>query len=72
MADTIITNTPGTNDDSSGAGLIVAFVLVVALVIGGIMLYQRGYIGSIAAPKTSDTNINVTIPNPVTPAPAAQ
>lgn len=62
MADTIVTNTPATTD--SGAGWVVAFIILVAVVIGGFALYQNGFFGK-AAPGT--TNINVTVPNPIPP-----
>ena len=65
MADTIITNSPNKNNDS-GAGWMVAPVLIIAVVVGGILLYQRGAFKR-AAPATSSTNINVTMPNPDTP-----
>lgn len=68
MADTIITNSPDKNNDS-GAGWVVALVLIIAVIAGGILLYQRGAFRR-AAPATSSTNINVTMPNPVAP-PAA-
>jgi len=63
MADTIVTNSPGTSD-SSAAGWAVALVIVIAVVVGGIVMYQRGMFNT---PAPSDTtNINVTIPTPTT------
>jgi len=62
MADTIITNSPE-RDGGGGAGWVVALVIIIAVVVGGIMLYRSGAFRS-AAPA-SDTNINVTVPNPV-------
>ena len=69
MADTIITNTPGerTSDDSS-AGLIVGLVIIMALAVAGVMMYQNGYLSTGA---TDTTNVNVSVPTtpatPVTP-----
>ncbi len=63
MADTIVTNTPGTND-SGAAGMIIALVVVVVAIVGGVMLYQRGFFGASAPADT--TNINVTVPTPIT------
>ena len=61
MADTIITNSPERNDGDGGAGWVVALVIIIAVVVGGIVLYRRGAFR--AAPASS--TINVTIPNPV-------
>ncbi len=61
MADTIITNSPE-RDGDSGAGWVVALVIVIAIVVGGILLYRRGVFRS-AAPA-GKTDINVTIPTP--------
>ncbi|MFA6177865.1 MAG: hypothetical protein WC694_03175 [Candidatus Paceibacterota bacterium] len=61
MADTIITNSPE-RDGGGGAGWVVALVIIIAVIIGGIVLYRRGVFR--AAPA-GDTNINVTLPNPV-------
>jgi hypothetical protein len=61
MADTIITNSPE-RDGSGGAGWVVALVIIIAIVVGGIVLYRRGAFRA-AAPASS--TINVTIPNPV-------
>lgn len=69
MADTIISNTPRSGDDSGSAGWVVALVIILAVIIGGVLLYQRGFF-STATPST--TNINVTVPNPVTPAPTTE
>ena len=68
MADTIVTNAPGTND-SGAAGWVVALVIVLVVVFGGVFLYQRGVFRG-AAPAGA-TNINVTVPTPTAPAPAA-
>ena len=62
MADTIITNSPE-RDGGGGAGWVVALVIIIAVVVGGIVLYRRGVFRAVA--PASDTNINVTIPNPV-------
>ena len=70
MADTIVTNTPATQSDSGAAGWIVALIVLVAVIVAGIVLYQRGFLGGANQPQTPDTtNINVTVPNPTTPAP---
>jgi len=63
MADTIITNSPERNDGDGGAGWVVALVIIIAVVVGGVILYRRGAFRT-AAPASS-TNINVTLPNPV-------
>lgn len=63
MADTIVTNSPGTGD-SSAAGWVVALVIVVAIVAGGIVLYQNGAFNGAGSADT--TNINVTVPTPTT------
>ncbi len=61
MADTVITNTPQPSDSS--AGWIVAVLLLIAVIGGGVFAYRQGMFGGRAAPDT--TNINVTIPNPL-------
>ncbi len=61
MADTIITNSPERGGDG-GAGWAVALIIVIVVVVAGIILYKRGVFRS-AAP--TNTNINVTIPNPI-------
>ncbi|MBC7487258.1 MAG: hypothetical protein H7282_10955 [Cytophagaceae bacterium] len=70
MADTIISNTPGPSSDS-GAGWVVALILLLAMVVGAVVLYQKGYF-NMNNEKKSTTNINVTLPTPsdATPAPA--
>ncbi len=67
MADTIITNTPRSSDDAGGAGWLVALVLIFAVGFGGLVLYQQGFFNGNAE---DTTNINVSIPDPVTPTPA--
>jgi hypothetical protein len=70
MADTIITNTPRSSDDSGGAGWVVALVIILAITIGGLVLYQKGFFNG---NEESTTNINVSIPDipdTVTPPPA--
>lgn len=72
MADTIISNTPNASDEGSGAGWAVALVIIVAVIIGGVVLYQRGFLGADAptTPSTpGTTNINVTVPDPTTTTP---
>jgi cell division protein YceG involved in septum cleavage len=60
MADTIITNTPDKGSGDSGAGWAVAVVILIAVVVGGIILYKKGAFRS--NPSSNGTNINVTIP----------
>ncbi len=67
MADTIITNSPEGSGGDSGAGWLVALVVIIGLVVGGVMLYRNGVFNKQASP--ADTNINVTLPNPA-PKPA--
>lgn len=62
MADTIVTNSPGTND-SSAVGIVMAFILLIAVVAAGFVMYQRGVFNSTSKPADT-TNINVTIPTP--------
>lgn len=65
MADTIV-NTPGpSNNGDSSAGWLVALVIIVVVVAGGVFLYQRGVFSG----GTDTTNINVTVPDAITPAP---
>ena len=66
MADTIITNTPRSSDDAGGAGWLVALVIILAVGIGGLVLYQQGFFNESGE---TTTNINVSIPDPVTPIP---
>lgn len=61
MADTIITNEKG--GDSGSAGWVVALVIIIAIVVGGVLLYRSGAFKGGA----NDTNINVTLPNPTNP-----
>jgi len=64
MADTIVTNSPA---GDSGAGWVVALIILVAVIIGGFVMYKNGmFRGSEPA---GTTNINVVVPNPITPAP---
>ncbi len=58
MADTIVTNTPGTTSDSA-AGWVVALIVLAAVVIGGLIWYRSG-----ASLPSGDTNINVSVPTP--------
>ena len=69
MADTIITNTPADRSDSGAAGWAVAVIILLVVVVGGFVWYR--YYRVPAAAPAGQTNINVTIPNPATPAPAA-
>lgn len=73
MADTIITNTPpGKNgEDSGGAGWVVAIIILIAVIVGGYVLFQNGAFNQAAPAAPGNTNINVTVPAPVTPAPKA-
>ena len=72
MADTIISNTPGSRGDSGMAGWGPALLVIIAMVVAGVVLYQNNFFRS--ATDTNDTtNINVTtpdlVPKPITPAP---
>jgi len=61
MADTIVTNSPG-QSDSGAAGMVIALIILVAVVVGGVVLFRNGAFNNQAAEP--DTNINVTIPTP--------
>ncbi len=63
MADTVITNTPQPNNSDGSAGWIVAVLILVVVIAGGVYAYRTGMFGGRTAPDT--TNINVTIPNPL-------
>lgn len=67
MADTIITNERGPERErdrgDSGAGWVVALIIIIALAIGGIILYKRGVFRANTSSDT--TNVNVTVPNPL-------
>ncbi len=76
MADTIITNSnpnPNPNNNDSAAGWLVAFVIIIAVILGGVILYRRGAFNRPApAPApASSTNINVTLPPPPPPTTSA-
>jgi hypothetical protein len=62
MADTIVTNTPARDEDSSALGWIVALIVVLAVVVAGFVWYQRG-----AEIPNTGTNINVEVPTPSVP-----
>jgi cell division protein YceG involved in septum cleavage len=65
MADTIV-NTPASSD-SGAAGWVVAVVVILAVIVGGFLWYR--HYGAYSAPTPAGTtNINVTMPNPITPA----
>lgn len=66
MSDTIISNTPVVQDDS--AALSVFGLILLVAVVGGVILFQNGFFNSTPTEDTT-TNINVTIPDPVAPAP---
>ncbi len=74
MADTIISNTPGSRSDNGMAGWAVALLVILAMVVAGVVLYQNNFFQS-ATDTNSTTNINVTAPDlapaPITPAPPA-
>jgi hypothetical protein len=70
MADTVITNTPPNQGDNSAAGWIVAFIILLAVVVGGFVLYRNGAFRGAAPAPAGTTNVNVTVPNPITPAPS--
>ncbi len=62
MADTVITNTPQPQADNT-TGWVVAVIILLAVIGGGIYAYRTGMLGGRTAPDS--TNINVTIPNPL-------
>ncbi len=64
MADTIVTNTPGTSEGGS-AGWMVALIILLAVIAGGVFLYRRGILDV----PSRTTNINVTLPTPTVPEP---
>ena len=64
MADTIVTNSPGTND-SSAIGMVMAFIVLIAVLAIGVVMYQRGFFNNSKPADT--TNINITVPNPTVP-----
>lgn len=68
MADTIISNVPGSRTDDGMAGWLIALVIILAVAIGAFFMYQNGFFRS---DTTTDdtTNFNVTLPDPVTPPP---
>lgn len=61
MADTVITNTPGSTrsaDEGAGAiGWAVGLILVIAAVVAGFIYFRNN-----GVPAPVDTNINVTVP----------
>ena len=61
MADTIVTNSPG-QSDIGAVGMVIAFIILLAVVGGGVVLFRNGAFNNQAAQP--DTNINVTIPTP--------
>ncbi len=66
MADTIITNTPDRGADDGG-GMVIATLLLIVVAVGGILLYRNGVFNAAPATDSDDsTNINISVPNPVT------
>lgn len=61
MADTIVTSSPAQND-SGAVGMVIAFVILLAVVVGGVVLFRNGTFNN--NNTQPDTNINVTIPTP--------
>jgi hypothetical protein len=58
MADTMITNSPSRNDESSALGWAVALIVLLAVVVAGFVWYQqRG-----AEIPNTGTQINVQTP----------
>ncbi len=70
MADTIISNTPGSRTDEGMAGWVIALVIILAVVIGAFFMYQNGLFRADSNTPGS-TNINVTVPDPIAPTPSA-
>ena len=64
MADTIITNSPEGRSGDGGAGWVVALVIVIAIIVGGVLAYRGGWFRAPAPAEEDGMNINVTIPNP--------
>ncbi len=65
MADTIITNSPDRGGSGDDAGWAVVLIIIL-VVVGGIVLYRFDVFRNLT--PVSNTNINVTIPDPsVTP-----
>lgn len=62
MADTMITNTPARDEDSSALGWIVALIVLLAVIVAGFVWYQRG-----AEVPNTGTDINVTVPTETVP-----
>jgi hypothetical protein len=64
MADTVITNTPGTrdtNDDASSVlGWVIALIVILAVIVAGFMWVRRG--APVPAATGGGTNINVELP----------
>ncbi|MDB5238048.1 MAG: hypothetical protein JWM46_318 [Candidatus Kaiserbacteria bacterium] len=58
MADTVVVDRGSNSQDNSAVGMVLALIVVLALVIGGVYLYRHG--GARAA--NPGTNINVTLP----------
>ncbi len=61
MADTIVTNSPGQND-SGAVGMVIAFIILLAVIVGGVFLFRSGALNN--KNQQPGTNINVTIPTP--------
>lgn len=64
MADTIITNSPARTMDrgsDEGAGWAIALAIMIAIIAGGVYLYQRDDFRAVA-PEQASTNINVSVP----------
>ncbi len=57
MADTIVTNTPSRDEDSTALGWIVALIVILAVIVAGFVWSQRG----VGIPNTG-TDINVEVP----------
>jgi len=65
MADTIIRETSGRDDSTGGAGWLIVAILLVALLVGVVVLYQNGVLTSAPA-EEEGANINITVPTGAT------
>ena len=68
MADTIVSNSPGSTNDSSGWAVAVIILLVV--IAGGFFMLRYGFAQDGGKASDSAASVNVTLP--VTPAPYSE
>lgn len=65
MADTIITNSP--EKEGGGAGWVITLVIIIAVIVGGVLLYRNGAFRSAAPAPSNDINITIPAPSVTTP-----